>query len=450
MIDQQEEKNIYLSDFARFERSAAGNGQSWLGRIRKAALARFAENGFPTPRDEEWRFTNVAPLAKLPFRSAGRYEKNTLTGKKLDQATLPVGRCSRLVFVNGHYAPELSALEKLPQGVTVSSLAAALAAHPQSALPHLTKYASYQQQAFTALNTAFLQDGAYVSVPRGKVVETPIYLVFVATSSGEGRVAHPRNLVIAEEQSQVRIVESYVGLEEEVYFTNAVTEVVAGEGAIVEHYKVQRESEEAFHVATLQIQQARNSNFTSHLFSLGGGLVRNEINAELGGEGCVCTLNGLYTAGGQQHIDNHTMIDHALPHCASHELYKGILDGKAHGVFNGKIYVRQDAQKTDAKQTNQTLLLSDNAVINTKPQLEIYADDVKCTHGATIGQLQDEAIFYLRSRGIGREQARSLLTFAFANDLIGRIAIEPLRAGLESLFLSRHQLPQDAGDREAS
>jgi Fe-S cluster assembly protein SufD len=274
------------------------------------------------------------------------------------------------------------------------------------------------------------------------ILETPIHLVFVTTAAGEGTVSHPRNLVVAGVGSQATVVESYLGLEEELYFTNAVSEIAAGERAVLDHYKVQHESREAFHVANLQVHQEQASKFSTHYLGFGGALVRNEVRAALEGEGCECTINGLYMAGDRQHLDNHTVIDHAKPHCASHELYKGILDGKAHGVFNGKIFVRQDAQKTDAKQTNKTLLLSDDAVINTKPQLEIYADDVKCTHGATVGQLDADAIFYLRSRGIGREAARSLLTFAFANDIISRVKVEPIRARLEQTLLAAQQLSQ--------
>src|SRR5439155_1493343 len=279
-------------------------------------------------------------------------------------------------------------------------------------------------------------------LPRGAVVEEPIELLYVATTPGEGTVAHPRNLIVAGVNSQATLVETYLGLEDNVYFTNAVTEIVLGENAVLDHYKVQRESTEAFHVATTQVHHDRRSNFKSLYVALGGGLVRNEVRATLDAEGCECTLNGLYLATGTQHIDNHTVIDHAQPHCASHELYKGILDGNAHGVFNGKIFVREDAQKTDAKQTNQTLLLSEDATINTKPQLEIFADDVKCTHGATVGQLSADALFYLRSRGLGLQEARSLLTFAFANDIIERIQVEPLRARLEELLVQTQRLPQ--------
>jgi len=443
MIDVKEEKNIYLSNFARFEKESAENGHFWLDRLRKAAMKRFTELGFPTTRNEDWKFTSAAAIAKIPFRHGAPADENGLTAKALERASYKIDDAVQLVFVNGHYAPERSLLRSLPAGVIVSSLAAALDTHRDLIEPHLTRYAAYQDRAFTALNTAFIQDGAFVYVPAGKLVDKPIHLVFVTTAAGEGAVSHSRNLIVAGKESRATVVETYAGLEEEVYFTNAVTEVLAGDSAVVDHYKLQRESREAFHVATLQVQQQRGSNFSSGYFGFGGALVRNEVRAALDGEGCECTLNGLYMAGGRQHMDNHTVIDHAKPRCASHELYKGILDGNAHGVFNGKIFVHQDAQKTDAKQTNKTLLLSDDAVINTKPQLEIYADDVKCTHGATVGQLEDDAIFYLRSRGIDREAARSLLTFAFANDIIGRVKVEAIRTRLEETLLAAHHLPQD-------
>jgi len=254
---------------------------------------------------------------------------------------------------------------------------------------------------------------------------------------GTATVSHPRNLILAGDDSQTMIVESYIGLNNALYFTNAVTEIVAGENAVVAHYKLQRESEEAFHISTVQASLNHSSNFSSHSIDLGGALVRNDVNAVLDGKGIECTLDGLYMVAGRQHVDNHTRIDHVKPHCSSRELYKGVLGGRSKGVFNGKIYVHKDAQKTDAKQTNKNLLLSEDAVINTKPQLEIYADDVKCTHGTTIGQLDQEAIFYLRSRGIDLEAARGLLTYAFASEMIGRIKVEPVRAQLEHLLLAR-------------
>jgi Fe-S cluster assembly protein SufD len=434
-----EGKDVYLAHFADFEKALGEGRRSPLHRLRQAAVERFAALGFPTTEDEEWRFTSVAPLTHVPFKLAGGRE--AVRPEQLDRAAFHTGAGSRLVFVNGRYAPELSAPGRLPDGVILASLDEALRAHPDKVEPHLARHADYDDQAFTALNTTFLRDGAFLFIPRNKVVEEPVHLVFVATAPADPVVAHSRTLIVAGTSSQARVVESYIGLGEDVSFTNAVTEVVAGENATVDHYKLQRESRQAFHVHTLQVQQARASTFSNHAVTLGGGLVRNDINVVLNAEGCTCTLNGLYLAAGRQHVDNHTVIDHAMPHCESHELYKGILDGKAHGVFNGKIYVRQDAQKTDAKQTNQTLLLSPDATINTKPQLEIFADDVKCTHGATVGQLDAEALFYLRARGIDLEAARSLLTFAFANDIIGRVQIEALRSQLEDALLAAQHLP---------
>lgn len=444
MIDVKEERNTFVANFGRFEKESAPSDPAWLRRLRKSAMKRFTELGFPTTRNEDWKFTNVAPIAKFPFavKLAASSEKDGLTVATLERAAYTIGDATQLVFVNGSYAPELSSLRSLPDGVRVTSLAAALHAHGDLLERHLARYAAFQDYAFTALNTAFLGDGAFIHLPRGTTVEAPIHLLFVTTAAAEGTVSHPRNLILAEAESQVTLVESYVGLEEEVYFSNAVTEIVASKGSVLDHYKVQRESREAFHVATLKVHQQYGSSFSSHYLGFGGALVRNEVRAALDDEGCECTLNGLYLGADQQHLDNHTVIDHAKPRCASHELYKGILDGKAHGVFNGKIFVHQDAQKTDAKQTNKTLLLSDDAVINTKPQLEIYADDVKCTHGATVGQLDADAIFYLRSRGVGHQEARSLLTFAFANDIISRVKVEAIRTRLEESLLAAQHLPQ--------
>jgi Fe-S cluster assembly protein SufD len=443
MIELMEEKDTYLSSFAQFEKQSAGKAPAWLQRLRTTAIDRFAELGFPTLKDEEWRFTNVAPLTRVPFQLAPAFELDRQLTAAFNRVVPEPGqsKSSRLVFLNGRYAPKLSSLRPLPGGTVLDSLAAVLHARPEQVEPHLARYADYEGHPFVALNTAFLQDGAFVSIPKGQVLAEPIHLVFVSTTQGEPTVSHPRNLILAGVNSQATVIETYIGLGQDVYFTNAVTEIVAAENAVLDHYKLQQESTEAFHVATLQVQLGRSSNFASHSIALGGVLARNDVNAVLDAEGVECTLNGLYLATGRQLIDNHTRIDHAKPHCASHELYKGILDGKARGVFNGKIYVHEDAQKTDAKQTNKTLLLSEDAVINTKPQLEIYADDVKCTHGATIGQLAEEAIFYLRSRGIGRAEARSLLTYAFANDIISRIKVEPVRARLEAILLAGQQLP---------
>ena len=426
--------NSYLRDFTGTDNGSDAPGPVWLRDLRGSAAARFAEIGFPTRRDEEWRVTNISPIVETPFTLASKSQSELTTDGLLPYTYAGMGG-TQIVFVNGHFAADLSSAA-FPIGVTVSSLAAAMESHPALVEAHLGCSAEFISQSFVALNTAALEDGAFVHLGRNIVSEEPIHLLFVSTPHGGPTISHPRTLIIAEENSQATIVESYAGTAEEVYFTNAVTEVVAAENSILDHYKVQRESRKAFHIATMQLTLARSANFSSHSIALGGLLVRNEANAYLGGEGIECTLNGVYLGNDKQLIDNHTAIDHAMPHCNSHEIYKGILDGHSRGVFNGKIFVREDAQKTDAKQTNQTLLLSPTAQIDTKPQLEIFADDVKCTHGATIGQLSDEALFYLRARGIPKDQARALLTYAFAGDIVSRIKIEAIRTQLDQVLLA--------------
>jgi Fe-S cluster assembly protein SufD len=438
MAQVSEELDRYLLDFERFETDGATRAASWVHELRTAAVARFAELGFPTTRHEEWKYTAVAPIAKVPFTRVG-HEGPALLSWALEHLSFGLSEGARLVFVNGHYSEEFSSLRALPGGVRVGSLAAALTADSEGIKPHLARYARYEDHAFVALNTAFIEDGAFLYVSAGEVVGDPIHLLFISTAPGTASASYPRNLIVAGNNSQVTIVETYVGTEKAVYFTNAVTEIVVGENAVLDHCKLQRESEEAFHIATLQVHQARSSTFASHSIALGGALVRNDVNVVLDGEGSECTLNGLYMATGQQHVDHHTRIDHARPHGLSRQLYKGVLDGKARGVFNGKIVVHPAAPKTDAKQTNKNLLLSGDALIDTKPQLEINNNDVKCTHGSTIGRLDEESIFYLRSRGIGEEMARSLLTYAFASEIVNRIKVEPLRATLENLVVTRLQ-----------
>lgn len=439
MMTTTPEIENYLAQFERLAKSRAA-GPSWLASLRTEAMDRFAELGFPTTRHEEWKYTSVQPIAQTAFRPGALDDRITRAAVESRLNGLPA---CRLVFVNGHYAPSLSAAEGLPRGVVVTNLATALETHPQIVEPHLAQYARFSDHPFVALSTALMQDGGFVYIPKGALVEEPIYLLHIASSAEAPVASHPRTLIVAEESSQATFVEAYAGPTGGAYFTNAVTEIVGGENAAIDHYKVNREGAEACHVATTQIYLRRNSNFVSCSVTLGSALTRNDINVVLDDEGIEATLNGLVVASGQQHVDNHTAIDHAKPHCTSHELYKGIWDGRATGVFNGKIFVRQDAQKTDAKQTNQNLLLSPDAVINTKPQLEIFADDVRCTHGATVGQLDDDALFYLRARGIGKEEARALLTYAFASDILTRIKVEPLRTQLEELLFER--LP---GNRE--
>lgn len=367
-----------------------GQAVSPLQKVRDAGFQRFAELGFPTTHDEEWRFTNVAPIARTKFRTAQ-------SGAEI---RIPKGA------------------EKVEAGAELFD-AARLSAEPN---------------AFVALNAAFLAEPAVIRVPKGAVLEEPIEITYDAAANVEPLAAHPRTVILVGANAQCTIVERYQGTGR--YLTNAVTEIVAGEGAIVDHYRVQQESREAYHVSSMQATLGRNANFSSHSISLGGALVRNDAGAVLS-EGTEATLNGLYIANGTQHIDNHTAIDHAKPHGTSHELYKGILDGRATAVFNGRILVRKDAQKTDSKQTNKNLVLSDDAVINTKPELQIFADDVRCTHGATIGQLDAESLFYLQSRGIGRADARRLLTYAFAQDIVDRVKVQSLRDSLERILFEK-------------
>jgi Fe-S cluster assembly protein SufD len=425
MAAMKEGTDHYLSSFPLFESRLTAPARSpLLERLRSRAIERFAALGFPTLRDEEWRFTNLAPLLGVPFEPAD--------GLAIETGDRSLARERRTDFAAN---VPTSALRSSPP-IVVCSLTEALLRHADLVEPHLGQLADFEQHVFTALNTAFLDDGIFVHVPAGKSVEEPIVVDFQSPRCEKPAVRHRRCLIVMGANSQARIVERFEGAEG-TYFTNAVTEIVVAENAILDYYRPQRESNHAFHVATVQVRQERSSNFTAHLLAVGGKIARTDTNVVLGAPGCECTINGLYLASGDRLIDNHTRIDHARPNCTSHELFQGILDGRAHGVFNGKIYVHQDAQKTDAKQTNRTLLLSDSAVIDTKPQLEIYADDVKCTHGASIGQLDPEQIFYLRTRGIDPDAARRLLIFAFANNIIGRIKIDALRAEMESLITSQ-------------
>jgi Fe-S cluster assembly protein SufD len=422
----------FLDSFERLEPTWARNGHAWLQPVRRAALARLTDLGFPTVHDEDWRFTNLAPMVSTVFRSAAS------DGAHVDTASLApfaLSGCdgTRLVFVNGRFALEASALSVLPAGVRAGSLAQTLAGDRAALEPHLARHEDFQREAFSALNTAFLTDGAFVFVPRGTVVEKPIHILYATVPGGAAVATHPRTLVVAGEGSQVSVVEEFVSLGDGAHLSNAVAELVVGAGSVVGHYLIQRENREAFHVSTLRGQQGRGSSLTSHTVLLGGALTRRNIHPVLAGEGGECAINGLFMANGGQHMDSYMKVEHASPRCESRQVFKGILDGQSHGVFHGRIIVHKDAQKTDAKQTNMNLLLSEDAQIDTKPQLEIYADDVKCTHGATVGQIDEEAIFYLRSRGIADASARALLLYAFAGDMLQRIQIEPVRRHLEGL-----------------
>jgi len=420
----------FLQSFTSLEPTWSKNGQAWLQPIRRAAIARLKAIGFPTVHDEDWRFTNLSPFVTTAFQpaAAASVDAASLTPWALDGCN-----CTRLVFVNGRFALGLSTLSALPAGVRAGSLAQTLTGDRAALESHLARHEDFQNEAFSALNTAFLTDGAFVSVPPGTVVETPIHVLYVTVPESAAIATHPRTLVVTGEDSQVSVVEDFVSLGDGAHLSNAVTELVVGAGSVVGHYLIQRENRQAFHVSTLRGQQARGSSLTSHTVLLGGALTRRNIHPVLAGEGGECLINGLFMGNDRQHMDNYMKVEHASPRCESRQVYKGILDGQSHGVFHGRIIVHKDAQKTDAKQTNMNLLLSEDAQIDTKPQLEIYADDVKCTHGATVGQIDEEAIFYLRSRGLSDASARALLLCAFAGDMLQRMKIEPVRRHLERL-----------------
>ncbi len=442
-IATRQELQNYLELFERFDKRA--EAPEFVRKLRQDAFARFWELGFPTLKDEDWRFTSVAPITSQSFELAQPASVNV---REIEAVAAP-GFANRVVLVNGRFAPELSSLP-VAAGVIVMSLAEAIAtAHPL-VQQHLAKGEDVRTDAFTALNTAFVEDGAFVHVKRGAVVEQPIYVLYVSTGKGAQMVS-PRNLIVAEEQSQAVIVEDYVTLARgrdvpataggtpalptesvlPITFSNVVTELVAGADAVISHYMIEREDANALNVSTLNIQLARGANVDSHSLLVGGALVRNNVHPVLAGVGADCLINGLFVGNGRQHLDNYMKVEHAAPHCNSRQFYNGILDGQSRGVFHGRIIVHKDAQKTDAKQTNRNLLLSDQAQIDTKPQLEIYADDVKCTHGATIGQMDEEALFYMRSRGIDDAEARRLLLFAFAGECLDRMKPGPVREWLE-------------------
>ncbi len=436
MTSSKESQNQFLATFELNQANGAAQSPSWLRRLRKTAIGCFQELGFPTTRDEEWKYTSVEPILSHVFE-LGKGTETTATPQVLLSQSFAEAAACRLVFINGHFHPALSSMARLPAGVRVASLAQAVRQGDELLEARLAQSAKHQEQTFVALNTAFIEDGAMVAVGEGCRVEEPIFLVFVSIPGESPTMSHPRNLIVLQARSEAEIVESYVGLGKGAYFTNAVTELELAEEALLGHCRVQREGDGGLHVGALTARLNRGSRLTAHALTLSGLLVRNNVMALLDGEGSECTLNGLYVLDGQQHVDNHTEIEHVKPRAMSSELYKGVLGGHGRGVFNGKILVHKDAQKTNARQTNKNLLLSEHAVVNTKPQLEIRADDVKCSHGSTIGQLDRDALFYFRSRGIGSEEAQSLLCYAFASEVAQRIKIASMREGLDNYLLAQ-------------
>jgi Fe-S cluster assembly protein SufD len=436
----------YLREFESFAGAATAEGPEWLEPIRRAAMDRFAATGFPSARDEEWRFTPVTPIAQTSWRPVGVGGTGDVAREQLAPFVFGQAEWCTLVFVNGEYAPGLSSAGSMPEGVLATSLADALRNGGDLLQRHLARYARIEANPFTALNTAFLRDGGLIHVPAGVNLPRPINLVFVTTADAAGVVIHPRNLIVVERNARASVVESYVTLAPGArYWTNPVTEVWTGPNSWVEHTRIQRESEAAYHLATTEVEVARDSHYRSFSMAMGASLARHNLNARLADQYSEALLYGLYITHGEQVVDTHTVLYHDHPNCRSWEVYKGILEDRSHAVFNGKVFVKPEAQKTDAKQTNRNLVLSDHAKVDTKPQLEIFADDVKCTHGATVGRLDDAALFYARSRGVPQDAAERLLTYAFAAEVIEEVALEPVRNELDRLVLERLEAQRRGG-----
>jgi Fe-S cluster assembly protein SufD len=429
----------YLSDFDRLQ------SDDWFSDQRQSALNLFKETGFPSSRLENWKYTDVRPITKKSFSNV--YEETvSISTDEIDAIRFKGLNCIELVFVNGVFSKEHSMIDDLAKGLVVENMLDALAKDKDLLAKHLAKYANDNVSAFTALNTAFIQNGTFINVSANVVIEKPINILYLSKDNNSPLATHPRNLIVMGENSEATVIENYIGLDNANYFTNAVTEVALSPNAILEHYKIQQESLNAYHVGNLNVMQDKNSKLESHSISLGGALVRNDIHGQLAAEGAEIVMNGIYMTGDKQHVDNHTRVDHLKPHTLSTENYRGVLNGKSRAVFNGKVVVHPQAQKIEAHQNNANLLLSDDAEIDTKPELEIYADDVKCSHGATVGQLDQNMLFYLRSRAIDEETARSLLTYAFVDELISNISFAPIRNRLGRLVIG--QLPDAALIRE--
>jgi Fe-S cluster assembly protein SufD len=437
------EKETYLATYEAFEKRGSSGEPAWLRSLRRKAISKFAEFGFPTGKDEEWKYTRVEPIVKTPYQFVLEASSNGVTSAEIESVSFGALKGPRLVFVNGFYSPKLSDVSRLPPGVKVGSLREAFSKEGKLLESYLGRSVELEKNAFALLNTAFVQDGAFLYFGEGKQVSEPIHLVFISLAGERAVLAQPRNLIVAGKGSQATVIETYAGIRAGSYFTNAVTEIVLEEEAHLDHNKFLRESPAGFHVGSTHVSQKSKSFLSSASVSWSGRIVRNSLRVILGAEETECLLNGLYVVSSGQHVDNSILIDHAKPHGTSNELYKGILNGKGTAVFNGKIIVREDAQKTDAHQVNKNLLLSEEATVDTKPHLEIFADDVKCTHGAAVGELDEEAIFYLKTRGITDTLARNILTYGFASDVIGRIKVSSIREELNRLLAERLQV-QDA------
>ena len=432
---QIKESDPWLESFEALENTSE-LAPAWLLPFRKAGLAQYAKTGLPTLRDEDWRFTNMDPIRQLAFNPTSA--PGTLSADALSSVPYPFkdGAAVRLVFLDGHFQKDLSELSNLPDTVTALPMKEAVQQKGLGLEAHLGRYTYQNDNPFAALNAAYFQDGFYLKIPKNLKVETPIHFLHIS-SGNHAQASFGRFLIHAEKFSNCTLLESHHTLNDAAYLNAPTSEFVVEDEASVEHIKVQDESKEAFHMASIYAWVGRSSHFHSHYLSTGGRISRNNIRTKLDGEGLECVLNGLYLAEKNQVADNHMIVDHSKPNCDSHEYFNGILDDHARGVFHGRILVQQIAQKTDAKQTNKNLLLSDDATADTKPQLEIYADDVKCTHGATIGQLDEEAVFYLRTRGVPKAVAQQMLVHAFAGEIIDRIQHDLIREELDALVWDR-------------
>jgi Fe-S cluster assembly protein SufD len=424
----------YLASLLTGAPAVPAGGTVWFNRVRSAALERANALAVPTTGDEDWRFTDLSALKKLNFQPAPQPAQ--IAAADLD--AFAIGEAAvRLTFIDGVFTPAWSSQPELPDGVIVTDLQTALNRRAAAIEPHLAQHARFENAAFTAVNTSFLRDGAVVIIGAGCACPDPLHLLFVASRRDTPQAIYPRCLVIAEAGSECRLVEDYIGLGDGAYLTNAVTEIVLGEGARVEHTRVQRESDAAFHIGLCAVSQQRDSVYTSRAVSCGARLSRYDLAVLQQGEGTQTSLDGLALIAGRQLADTHTCMQHARPSGRSEQLHKCIVGGGAHAVFSGKVLVKPGAQLTDSRQSSRNLLLTPRARVDTKPQLEIFADDVKCAHGATVGQLDEDAVFYLRSRGLSDQAARNLLTYAFAAEVIDRIPIASVRSKLRQAVLQR-------------
>ncbi len=426
-------KDWYIENFKKLNNKPNAEKQPDFMKIRNEAIEAFDRLDFPTVKNEEWLYTNISPILNHGFVPAENLTDTEMVKEHASKFAIAGLGEIRLVMFNGKFIEDDSNIKSLPKGTIITSLDFALKIHADIIKSHLGKYIKYEN-GFIALNTAFADEGVFISIPDNVVLEHPIHILNVNGSEKEKVLSQPRNIIIAGKNSSATIIETYNNSDEKPGFTNAITEVFAGEGSNIQFFKLQDENNSSFHISRIQAEQKKNSVFTIYTVTTGGSLVRNDINTLLNDEGCETHLFGLYLSDGKQHIDNHTLIDHAKPHCMSNELYKGVLNGKSHAVFNGKVFVRPDAQKTNAYQSNKNILLTREASVDTKPQLEIYADDVRCTHGATVGQLDDESVFYLQSRGIPKAEAVRILIHAFANDIFENISNEALHKHIQTLI----------------